>query len=52
MDHPLVHAILAAFPGARIEATRIEVDTAPEIPADWAAFAPPDDSFEEGEPEP
>jgi DNA polymerase-3 subunit gamma/tau len=51
MDHPLVHAILAAFPGARIEAKRIEADTAPEIPADWAAFAPPDETYEEGEPE-
>jgi len=50
-DHPLVHAILAAFPGARVEAKRVEVDAAPEIPADWAAFAPPDETYEEGEPE-
>jgi DNA polymerase-3 subunit gamma/tau len=47
LSHPLVQAILAEFPGAKV-ATR---HTAPEpeeaeIPADWAALVPPDELYE------
>jgi DNA polymerase-3 subunit gamma/tau len=43
--HPLVQAILQAFPGARLEAAAApEPELAP--PADWGDFAPPDDSYE------
>ncbi len=45
-DHPLVRAILAAFPGAKLEATAPAPPADPEMPADWAAFAPPEDSYE------
>jgi DNA polymerase-3 subunit gamma/tau len=53
-SHPLVQAILAAFPGARIEAARPPAaETEPELPADWAAFTPPDELYldDEGVPE-
>jgi DNA polymerase-3 subunit gamma/tau len=48
-DHPLVRAILEAFPGARIDSLRDEradayglVDPTPEINPDMPDFAPPD----------
>jgi DNA polymerase-3 subunit gamma/tau len=44
--HPLVRAILAAFPGAKLEAAAPPPPADPEMPADWAAFAPPEDSYE------
>jgi len=51
-DHPLVRAILAAFPGAKIQAViddRIDAyGLAPELPAaepDMPEFAPPDAEF-------
>jgi DNA polymerase-3 subunit gamma/tau len=44
--HPLVQAILDAFPGARIE-TKLEAPVADEEPpADWAALIPPDELYE------
>jgi DNA polymerase-3 subunit gamma/tau len=47
--HPLVQAILAAFPGARIESRSPapEPDVGP--PPDWAAFSPPDELYSEGD---
>jgi DNA polymerase-3 subunit gamma/tau len=46
-NHPLVQAILEAFPGARVEKLRApEAEAAPEIPADWAALVPPDELYE------
>jgi DNA polymerase-3 subunit gamma/tau len=45
-EHPLVRAILAAFPGAKLEAAAPPPPSEPELPADWAAFAPPDDFLE------
>jgi DNA polymerase-3 subunit gamma/tau len=46
-NHPLVQAILAAFPGARIEKLRApEAEHVTEIPADWAALVPPDELYE------
>jgi DNA polymerase III subunit gamma/tau len=54
-EHPLVRAILAAFPGARIEAVRDETTDAyglppqaAEAPADAPDFAPPDADFADG----
>ena len=44
--HPLVQAILEAFPGAKIEAQAPPVEDEPELPADWAALAPPDELYE------
>ena len=45
--HPLVLAILAEFPGAKIEKLHAEEARAePEMPADWAALAPPDEFYE------
>ncbi|OYV33148.1 MAG: DNA polymerase III subunit gamma/tau [Acidocella sp. 20-61-6] len=44
--HPLVQAILEAFPGARIEKIASAAPTEPELPADWAALAPPDELYE------
>jgi DNA polymerase-3 subunit gamma/tau len=48
-DHPLVRAILDAFPGARIEGVHDPaVDAyglAPEPPPDLPAFAPPDAEY-------
>jgi len=51
-NHPLVQAILEAFPGARIEAMKRDDEAAaePELPADWAAFAPPEEYDEPGAP--
>jgi DNA polymerase-3 subunit gamma/tau len=49
-EHPLVQAILSAFPGARIE--KMHAAPAPEVlelPADWAALAPPDETYSEGD---
>ena len=45
-DHPLVRAILATFPGARIDSLRAP-ETAEEPPPDWADFTPPDEAYEE-----
>jgi DNA polymerase-3 subunit gamma/tau len=45
LAHPLVQAILAQFPGARLEAPSPPAEE-PEMPADWAALTPPDDSYE------
>ncbi len=45
LAHPLVQAILMAFPGARVETQHV-VDAEPEIPADWAALVPPDELYE------
>ena len=58
-EHPLVQAILAAFPGARIEAVRDDSADAYGLPAqaadappeDGPDFAPPDAEFAEGPPE-
>jgi len=48
-DHPLVQAILAAFPGARIEALHAAPESeALDIPPDWGEMAPPDESYSEG----
>jgi DNA polymerase-3 subunit gamma/tau len=44
LAHPLVQAILAAFPGARVETQAVH-DEVPEIPADWAALVPPDELY-------
>jgi DNA polymerase-3 subunit gamma/tau len=44
--HPLVQAILEAFPGARIEKIASAAPAEPELPADWAALAPPDELYE------
>ncbi|MDD2796121.1 DNA polymerase III subunit gamma/tau [Acidocella sp.] len=45
--HPLVLAILAEFPGAKIEKLHPgEAAAEPEMPADWAALAPPDEFYE------
>jgi DNA polymerase-3 subunit gamma/tau len=41
-DHPLVRAILAAFPGARIEAAQPGPEISDAPPPDWAEFAPLD----------
>jgi DNA polymerase-3 subunit gamma/tau len=41
-DHPLVRAILAAFPGARIEAARQEPEIIEPAAPDWTEFAPLD----------
>jgi len=49
-EHPLVRAILTAFPGARIEKMHAApAPEEPELPADWAAFAPPDEITIEGD---
>jgi DNA polymerase-3 subunit gamma/tau len=45
-DHPLVQAILSAFPGARIEKTRAVAEPELAPPADWAALTPPDELYE------
>jgi DNA polymerase-3 subunit gamma/tau len=45
LAHPLVQAILVAFPGASVETQHIP-EAVPEIPADWAALTPPDDLYE------
>jgi DNA polymerase-3 subunit gamma/tau len=58
-EHPLVQAILAAFPGARIEAVRDETadayglpPQAAETPApDGPDFAPPDADYADGPPD-
>jgi DNA polymerase-3 subunit gamma/tau len=58
-EHPLVRAILAAFPGARIETVRDETADAYGLPsvaaeaptADGPDFAPPDADFADGPPE-
>jgi DNA polymerase-3 subunit gamma/tau len=47
LAHPLVQAILTAFPGARVE-TQHMAEAEPEIPADWAALVPPDELYEGG----
>ncbi|MGA0777465.1 MAG: DNA polymerase III subunit gamma/tau [Gemmobacter sp.] len=50
LDHPVVQAVLAAFPGARIAAVRdIAAETAPDEASDDAAMIDDDwDPFEEG----
>jgi len=45
-NHPLVQAILEAFPGAKIETLEVEQNAEPEPPADWAALIPPDELYE------
>ena len=45
-NHPLVQAILEAFPGAKIEAQHAVPEAEPEPPADWAALIPPDELYE------
>ncbi len=45
LAHPLVQAILAEFPGARVE-TPVTHEPEPEPPADWAALIPPDELYE------
>jgi DNA polymerase III subunit gamma/tau len=45
-NHPLVQAILEAFPGAKIEAQHAAPEAEPEPPADWAALIPPDELYE------
>jgi DNA polymerase-3 subunit gamma/tau len=58
-EHPLVRAILAAFPGARIEAVRdgttdaygLPPQAAAPPPADGPDFAPPDADYADGPPE-
>jgi DNA polymerase-3 subunit gamma/tau len=47
-DHPLVRAILATFPGARIEALHT-AEIAEETPPDWTEINPPDDAYDEEE---
>ncbi len=47
--HPLVQAILAAFPGARIQALAPPPEPEPEPPPDWADFTPPDELYEGAE---
>jgi DNA polymerase-3 subunit gamma/tau len=44
-DHPLVRAILEAFPGARVAALPTAVAAVEELPPDWAALAPPDEIY-------
>jgi DNA polymerase-3 subunit gamma/tau len=44
--HPLVQAIMEAFPGAKIETVAAPAPAEPEIPADWAALVPPDELYE------
>jgi DNA polymerase-3 subunit gamma/tau len=45
LAHPLVQAILTAFPGSRVETQHVP-EAEPEIPADWAALVPPDELYE------
>jgi DNA polymerase III subunit gamma/tau len=45
-NHPLVQAILEAFPGTKIETRLDEPTDEPEPPADWAALIPPDELYE------
>ncbi len=47
-NHPLVQAILEAFPGAKIEKLHAaaQAEQTPEPPADWAALSPPDELYE------
>ncbi|MGE4483333.1 DNA polymerase III subunit gamma/tau [Acidocella sp.] len=45
LAHPLVQAILAQFPGTKME-TPHEPETEPDLPADWAALVPPDELYE------
>jgi len=47
--HPLVQAILDSFPGARIEALAGEPPPPDTQLVDWAAMAPPDESYFEGD---
>jgi DNA polymerase-3 subunit gamma/tau len=47
LNHPLVQAILAEFPGAKVETQHeTATESEPEIPADWAALVPPDELYE------
>ncbi|HBK06563.1 MAG TPA: DNA polymerase III subunit gamma/tau [Acetobacteraceae bacterium] len=52
-DHPLVAAILAAFPGARIDTVHDKTADAyglPAVPPDMPEFAPPDAEYFDEEP--
>jgi DNA polymerase III subunit gamma/tau len=52
-DHPLVAAILAAFPGARIDTVHDKTADAyglPAVPVDMPEFAPPDAEYFDEEP--
>jgi DNA polymerase-3 subunit gamma/tau len=48
VNHPLVQAILDAFPGAKIEKIHAPAESAADLepPADWAALTPPDELYE------
>ena len=48
VNHPLVQAILDAFPGAKIEKIHAPAEPSAELepPADWAALTPPDELYE------
>jgi DNA polymerase-3 subunit gamma/tau len=53
VDHPLVRAILEAFPGARIEALHAVPETvADEAPPDWLDLTPPDELYNDEGDEP
>nr|WP_083878404.1 DNA polymerase III subunit gamma/tau [Acidocella sp. MX-AZ02] len=45
LAHPLVQAILAHFPGTKLD-TQDAPEQEPELPADWAALVPPDELYE------
>lgn len=45
LAHPLVQAILAQFPGTKVETPELP-EAEPELPADWAALVPPDEIYE------
>ncbi|HET6305938.1 MAG TPA: DNA polymerase III subunit gamma/tau, partial [Rhodopila sp.] len=52
-DHPLVQAILAAFPGARIDTVHdktVDAYGLPAVPPDIPEFAPPDAEYFDEEP--
>jgi DNA polymerase-3 subunit gamma/tau len=51
-EHPLVQAIMTAFPGARIDTVHDATADVYGLPADMPEFAPPDaDPFDEMEPD-
>ncbi|MBU6449456.1 MAG: DNA polymerase III subunit gamma/tau [Rhodospirillales bacterium] len=45
LAHPLVQAILAQFPGTKVETSEAP-EAEPDLPADWAALVPPDELYE------
>jgi DNA polymerase-3 subunit gamma/tau len=48
LEHPLVRAILQAFPGAKVEAVAPEPPPAADLPPEWLEFSPPDEFYDEG----